>query len=81
MPDHERRRLEKERSNELKRELNEDQLIALSSLEQFGWQLKFIRRTLFQPKVAVLYDNDDNTFAILELDGTLNEKVDHLNLR
>ena len=55
MAESERRRLDKERSAELKRELNEDQLITLRGLEQFGWELKFIRRPPFLAKVAVVF--------------------------
>ena len=80
MSDAERRRLDKERSAELKRELNSDQLMTLRGLEQFGWELKFIRRPPFQPKVAVVFDGDRKTFAIIEADGSLNEK-NELNIR
>ncbi len=74
MAESERRRLEKERSAELKRELNEDQLMTLRGLEQFGWELKFIRRPPFQAKVAVVFDGDRKSYGIIEADGTLNEK-------
>lgn len=80
MAESERRRLEKERSAELKRELNQDQLMTLRGLEQFGWELKFIRRPPFLPKVAVVFDGDRKSYAIIEADGTLNEK-DELNIR
>ena len=74
MPDAERRRRDKERSAELKRELNPDQLMTLRGLEQFGWELKFIRRPPFMAKVAVVFDGDRKSYAIIEADGTLNEK-------
>lgn len=80
MAESERRRLDKERSTELKRELNEDQLMTLRGLEQFGWELKFIRRPPFQAKVAVVFDGDRKSYAVIEADGTLNEKND-LNIR
>lgn len=78
MPDHDdirsdRRKAEKELSNVLKRELNEDQLTTLRTLEGFGWELKFVRHELFQKPVPVLFDSDRKTFAVLEEDGTLNE--------
>ena len=57
----------------LRAELNEDQRIALSDRERFGWELKFIRHPLFQGSVAVLYDPDRKGYACLESDGTLNE--------
>ena len=42
-------------------------------LEQFGWELKFVRRKPFQPPVAVVFDGDRKSFAVLEPDGSLNE--------
>ncbi|HNV84888.1 MAG TPA: hypothetical protein PLF92_06455 [Arenimonas sp.] len=81
MPDNERRIIEKQPGSELKSELNQDQLMTLSSIEHFGWELKFIRRKLFQPKVAVVFDRDKKRYAILEADGTLNDKVDDLKIR
>lgn len=57
----------------LRRELNEEQRDMLNSLERFGWELKFIRRPPFQPKIPIVFDGDRKTFAILEDDGTLNE--------
>ena len=49
MPDIERRKNEREYASALKRLLNEAQLLTLRGLEQFGWELKFIRRVPFQP--------------------------------
>lgn len=57
----------------LRAQLNEAQLLTLNSLEAFGWELKFIRRPLFQDPVPVVFDGDRQRFAILEADGTLNE--------
>ena len=50
----ERRKLEGRPSPGLKRELNEDQRIALADLEKFGWELKFIRRPMFQQPIPVV---------------------------
>ncbi|MEO8160802.1 MAG: hypothetical protein ABI588_05230 [Arenimonas sp.] len=69
----ERRKALKELSNALKRELNEAQLDTLASLEHFGWELKFVRRKPFQPPVAVVFDGDRKKFAVLEIDGSLDE--------
>lgn len=63
----------KEPGSVMKRELNEDQRLTLAELEGFGWELKFIRRPLFQESVAVVFDSDRKRFAVLEADGTLNE--------
>ncbi len=67
------RKTEKELATLLKRELNEEQRLTLADLERFGWELKFIRRPLFQPSIAVVFDSDRKRFAVLEPDGTLNE--------
>lgn len=67
------RKTEKELTSLLKRELNEEQRLTLADLERFGWELKFIRRPLFQPSIAVVFDSDRKRFAVLEPDGTLNE--------
>lgn len=57
----------------LKRELNESQLVTLHGLERYGWELKFVRRPMFQQSIAIVFDADRKTFAVLEADGTLNE--------
>lgn len=69
----ERRKAVRELSSALKRELNEAQRVTLTGLENFGWELKFVRRKPFQPPIAVVFDGDRKHFAVLELDGTLNE--------
>ena len=74
--DTERRKAEKALSNTLKRDLNEAQLVTLQGLEHFGWELKFVRRKPFQEPVAVVFDGDRKQFAVLQADGTLNEKPD-----
>ena len=55
------------------RELNSAQLSALNDLERFGWELKFIRRPLFQESVPVVFDPDRRRFGVLTIDGTLDE--------
>lgn len=69
----ERRKGLHELSGVLKRDLNEAQRTTLQGLEQFGWELKFVRRKPFQPPVAVVFDGDRKNFAVLEADGSLNE--------
>lgn len=71
--DIERRKSLRELSSILKRDLNEAQLTTLQGLEQFGWELKFVRRKPFQTPIAVVFDGDRKHFAVLETDGTLNE--------
>ena len=58
---------------ELRAELNDAQLETLNGLERFGWELKFIRRPLFQASIPVVFDGDRSTYAVLEADGKLNE--------
>ena len=67
-----RRRAEKERSSALKLQLNDAQLATLNTLERFGWEIKFIRRTP-EGKVAVLFDPDVRKYAVLGDDGELDE--------
>ncbi|MEM9301126.1 MAG: hypothetical protein AAGE01_03390 [Pseudomonadota bacterium] len=68
---HDQRRLN---VHALKRELNADQLATLNSLESFGWELKFVRKPLFQDPVPIVFDDSREHFAVLEADGTLNEE-------
>ncbi len=56
----------------LKRDLNMDQIDTLRSLEQVGWELKFIRRANGKA-LPIVFDGDRKKFAVLELDGRLNE--------
>jgi hypothetical protein len=69
----ERRKSLRELSSVLKRDLNDAQISTLQGLEQFGWELKFVRRKPFQTPIAVVFDGDRKNFAVLELDGSLNE--------
>ena len=68
----ERRNAEKERSALLKRQLNDAQLATLNTLERFGWEIKFIRRTP-TGKLPVLFDPDTRKYALLGDDGELDE--------
>ena len=52
--------------------LNEVQRLALHSLENFGWQLAFIRRPLFVPPMVVVKNSEQLKFAVLEEDGSVN---------
>ena len=69
----ERRKTEGRPTSGLRRELNQDQTLALAELEKFGWELKFIRRPMFQQPIPVVFDSDRKHFAILNADGTLDE--------
>lgn len=69
----ERRKIDGRASLALKRELNEDQRLALADLEKFGWELKFIRRPMFQQPIPVVFDSSRRHYAVLNTDGTLDE--------
>lgn len=68
-----RRKLDAENKARLRALLNEDQRLILADLERFGWDLKFVRRPMFQPSIPVVFDSDRKTWAVLEADGTLNQ--------
>ena len=71
--DKERRRDDPDARAKLRAELNEEQRIALSDLERFGWELKFIRHPMFQDIVPVVFDPDRKSHAVILKDGTLDE--------
>lgn len=71
--DKERRNTPPRAPRELRSDLNAAQLETLADLERFGWQLKFVRRPIFQPSIPVVFDPDRKTFAVLEPDGSMNE--------
>jgi len=52
--------------------LNEAQLRTLRKVEDFGWQLAFIRRPLFQDIVPVVVSDDGTKHGVLEEDGNIN---------
>lgn len=74
MTDKERRAERAASQAALRAQLNQNQIDTLLQLEHFGWELKFIRRKPFQPAVPVVFDADRKRFAVLEEDGTLNDK-------
>jgi hypothetical protein len=80
MPDRERRQGRYEGAASLRGQLNEDQQMALSELERFGWELRFIRRPLFQDPIPVVADGDRRSYSVLAPDGSV-EDVPTINLR
>lgn len=76
MTDKERRAERAATQAALRAQLNPNQISTLLELEHFGWELKFIRRKPFQPAVPVVFDADHKRYAVLEEDGTLNDKPD-----
>ncbi len=56
--------------------LNEAQLRTLLGIRQFGWELFFVRRPLFQDAIPVLINRDANKTIVLEVNGSINENPD-----
>jgi hypothetical protein len=54
--------------------LNAAQRLALRNVENFGWELAFVRRPLFAPALFVVASPDRSRHAILEPDGALNRE-------
>ncbi|HWV16545.1 MAG TPA: hypothetical protein VN030_14020 [Cellvibrio sp.] len=53
-------------------DLNQIQCIALGSLQHFGWQLAFIRRSPWTQPVIVVKHKVHSKLAVLEEDGSVN---------
>jgi hypothetical protein len=81
MADHERRKDKDAPRAALRNLLNEEQLMTLRDLERFGWELRFVRRPLFQDPIPVLVDGDRKTFSVLKPDGSLDDDPKYLKLR
>jgi hypothetical protein len=69
-----RRGLQKAVPIDLGRYLNESQLLALHSLESFGWHLSFVRRPLFMQPIVIVTNSESTQHAMLEEDGSVNLK-------
>ncbi len=52
--------------------LNQDQRNALRNIENFGWQLAFVRRPMFEAPLVVVASPDQQRYATLEIDGEVN---------
>jgi len=68
----ERRKGGKPIPDDLEGTLNDAQLFALQTIEKFGWELRFVRRPLFQDPVPVVCNGEGNMLGVLEEDGRLN---------
>ena len=78
--DSEKRKNDKPVPDRLEEVLNEMQMLALHQMEGFGWQLRFIRKPLFQEPVAVVFSAAGDKIGILEEDGRINMEP-HIKLR
>lgn len=52
--------------------LTEEQMLTMRQLANFGWQVAFIRRPLFQEVVVVVTRDHGDEIGVLEPDGKLN---------
>lgn len=55
----------------LDRYLNEMQMQTLAHTENFGWELYFVRRPIFEPVLAILRHHDKTRLALLTETGEL----------
>lgn len=70
----EKRRGEEPIPDNLEDYLNQHQINALRQIENFGWELKFVRRPLFQEPIAVIMNTDGDRIGTLESDGRIDLK-------
>lgn len=56
--------------------LTPEQLTALHKIENFGWQLAFVRQPIFETPIAVVISPDRQRYAVLEPDGDVNMHPD-----
>lgn len=52
--------------------LNEDQKSMLSTIENYGWELKYIRRTELKEAMVIVVNPQGNQVGVLEKSGELN---------
>jgi hypothetical protein len=52
--------------------LNQEQKNALRNIENFGWQLAFVRRPPFESPLFVVSSPDGQRHAVIEGDGEVN---------
>ncbi|NOX43367.1 MAG: hypothetical protein GXP19_06500 [Gammaproteobacteria bacterium] len=74
--DKEKRKGENPVPDDVEEELSHPQLLSLRQIERFGWYLKFVRRPLFQERVAVVFSAEENKIGLLENDGKINMEPD-----
>lgn len=60
----------------LEEALNELQMLALRQMEGFGWELRFVRRPLFQEPVSVIFSANGDKIGVLEEDGRITLDAD-----
>ena len=70
MDSNERREHEKPVPDDYKKHLTDEQYLRLESMRLKGWDVKFIRRPLFQIPICVVEHPENHQFAVIEEDGT-----------
>ena len=63
----------------LKEILNEAQWQALSGIKYSGWELRFLRKPVFQAPVLVIQNSCDGRTGILDMDGRI--RIQNINMR
>jgi hypothetical protein len=58
----------------LEAELSLDQILTLRELEHFGWELKIVRRPMFEAPIAIVFDGTRTCYGVIAPDGTLDER-------
>ncbi len=56
--------------------LSPDQMMTLRQIENFGWQVAFVRRPLFQESIVVVATSDNKKHGVLEETGELNMQAE-----
>jgi hypothetical protein len=69
---HEKRKATPEVTDEVLTMLTDMQKIALRRIENFGWQLKFVRHPSFEPPLVVVENSTGINIGVLEEDGGVN---------
>lgn len=72
----ERRKGEKSVPDDYKNYMNDAQMAQLHAIENFGWDLKYVRHPLFQECVIIVTNADGSSIGVLEDDGRLNLEPD-----
>lgn len=68
-----RRRVLSATARALEKQLNDEQMATLRSLENCGCALRFVRRQPVQVPISVVFDGDRKRSAVLTADGELDE--------
>lgn len=62
--------------HDLKSLLNAEQQLSLRKIEQFGWELAFVRRPMFENAIPVVSSPSGDQFGILDSEGELDLNIE-----